>query len=92
MKAVVYSKDACPFCVKAINLLNEKNVDIEIIKIGVDISKEDMVARIQEQAGVEVQTVPQIILDEVYIGGFTDLDAYFDKEDALSIDLSDMTL
>ncbi|EQM48033.1 hypothetical protein D051_0621 [Vibrio parahaemolyticus VPCR-2010] len=51
-----------------------------------------MVKRIQEMTGVEVQTVPQIFLDEVYIGGFTDLDAHFEKEDALSIDLSDMTL
>lgn len=74
-KAVVYSKDHCPWCVKAKQLLTEKGVQFEELTYGTPraASKE----MISEAVGREVNTLPQIILDGVYIGGYTDLARHY---------------
>lgn len=79
MKAILYSKDNCPFCVKAIDLLTEKKFNITVIKLFKDISKEDMQAEVEKLTGTVVNTVPQIFLGEdlQYVGGYTDLQSYF---------------
>lgn len=81
MKARLYSKDNCPFCTNAKKLLDIKNIPYEEIKIGRDITREEFFAVLPH-----AKTVPQIYLtvsgSEFLVGGFTDLVAYFDSEDA----------
>jgi glutaredoxin len=75
MKAIVWSKDHCPFCDQAKNLLKVKNIEFEEKKIGHGYTKEDLL-----EAVPTARTVPQIFLDESLIGGFTELKAYFAKD------------
>ena len=68
MKAVVWSKDHCPFCNQAKSLLKMKGIEFEEKKIGHGYTKEDLL-----EAVPTARTVPQIFLDEALIGGFTEL-------------------
>lgn len=67
-KAIVWSKDNCPFCDQAKQLLKMKNIDFEERKIGSGWTKEQLI-----EAVPTARTVPQIFLGEEYVGGFTEL-------------------
>ena len=68
MKAVVWSKDACPFCDQAKSLLKLKGIEFEEKKIGHGFTREDLL-----EAVPTARTVPQIFLNNELIGGFTEL-------------------
>jgi len=68
MKAVVWSKDHCPFCDQAKNLLKMKGIEFEEKKIGHGYTKEQLL-----EAVPTARTVPQIFLDDKLIGGFAEL-------------------
>ena len=71
VKVVVYSKDYCPYCVKAKNLLTKKGVAFEEIDITNDLKKqEEMLAKAEGR-----RTVPQIFINDKSIGGYDDLHA-----------------
>ena len=72
MKAIVWSKPMCPFCVSAKSLLSKKGYEIEEKIIGSGFSKEQLI-----EAVPNVKTVPQIFLDGEYIGGYDNLVAHF---------------
>lgn len=74
MKAVVWSKRECAFCEQAKALLALKGVEIEERKIGDGWMKEELL-----EAVPTARAVPQIFIDEQYIGGFTELKKYFEK-------------
>lgn len=68
MKAVVWSKDACPFCDQAKNLLKLKGIEYEERNISRDWTREQLL-----EAVPDARTVPQIFLGDQLIGGFTEL-------------------
>ena len=68
MKATVWSKDHCPFCDQAKNLLKMKGIEFEEKKIGHGYTKEQLL-----EAVPTARTVPQIFIDDQFIGGFTEL-------------------
>lgn len=68
MKAVIWSKYHCPFCDQAKALMKMKGIEFEERKIGDGYTKEDLLDAIPT-----ARTVPQIILNEEYIGGYTEL-------------------
>ena len=68
MKAVVWSKDMCPYCEQAKMLLKTKGIEFEEKKIGYGFTKEDLL-----EAVPTARTVPQIFLDGNLIGGFQEL-------------------
>ena len=68
MKATVWSKDACPFCVQAKALLESRGIEFEERNVSRDWTKEQLL-----EAVPTARTLPQIFLDEAYIGGFTEL-------------------
>lgn len=70
MKAIVWSKDNCPYCVQAKNLLTQKNIEFEERKIGDGWTKEQLL-----EAVPDARSVPQIFLDDEYVGGFDKLKA-----------------
>jgi glutaredoxin 3 len=72
-KAVVWSKDSCPFCVQAKALLKQKGIETEERNISQgDWTKEQLL-----EAVPTARTLPQIFLDDNYIGGFTELRKHF---------------
>ena len=68
MTAVVWSKDHCPYCVQAKNLLESKGIDYEERNINENYTKEQLL-----EAVPTARTLPQIFIDDNYIGGFTEL-------------------
>jgi glutaredoxin len=75
MKAVVWSKNACPFCDQAKALLKMKGIEFEERNVSKDWTKEQLL-----EAVPNARTVPQIFIDDKLIGGFTELKKHFEKE------------
>ena len=68
MKAIVWSKNQCPYCDQAKNLLKMKGIEFEERNINNGWDREDLLAAVPT-----ARTVPQIFLGEEYVGGFTEL-------------------
>lgn len=67
-KAIIWSKENCPYCVQAKALLTQKEFEIEERNINKDWTKEQLL-----EAVPNARTLPQIFLGDKYIGGFTEL-------------------
>lgn len=67
-KVLMYSKDPCPYCVRAKNLLNEKGIAFEEIDL---TDKDDEIQKIKNETGW--RTVPIIMINGKLIGGYDDL-------------------
>jgi len=65
----IYTKQTCPYCIRAKGLLAEKNVAFNEIKIDFD---NDLRSKMIERSK-GAYTVPQIFFDENHIGGCDDL-------------------
>ena len=84
MFVVIYGRPGCGFCVRALALAarleaagaiaGQRYVDLW----AEGISKADLAERI----GKPVHTVPQIVVDQQHLGGFTEFDRYV-REHAL---------
>ena len=72
-KVIIYSKTICPYCVKAKALIGRKsnNFDIEMIEIKID-NNQDLHNEMKQKSGGRM-TVPQIFINDVYVGGCDDL-------------------
>lgn len=72
---VIYTKPTCPFCVMAKQILTERGYKFEEIVIdNAKNTKQSMCADL----GVEVNTVPQIVLNGTFIpGGCSGLKQHF---------------
>jgi glutaredoxin 3 len=71
-KAIIWSKENCPFCVQAKALLDSKGIEYEERNIMHGWTKEQLL-----EAVPTARTLPQIFLDDKYIGGFTELRKHF---------------
>ena len=73
MVAIIYSKPLCPYCEMAKKLLEKEKVTYKELTIGIDISKE----KAFEELDTTFTTVPQIVIDGIHIGGYTELVEFF---------------
>jgi glutaredoxin 3 len=69
-KITVYTKEQCPYCVRAKRLLDKKGFTYEEIDVEGD---EKLRGWLVEKTGQ--MTVPQIFAGERSLGGYSDLDA-----------------
>ena len=65
---IVWTKPGCPFCDMAKNLLKQKGMEYEERNIGEGWTREQLL-----EAVPTARSVPQIFLDEEYVGGFNEL-------------------
>ena len=68
MKAKIYSTKICPYCVRAKNFFEKRDIAYEDIMVDMD----------QEQLRIMMekskrQSVPQIFIGDYHVGGFDDL-------------------
>lgn len=68
MKAIVWSKNQCPYCVQAKALLESRGIEYEERNINEGWDREDLLAAVPG-----ARSVPQIFLDDELVGGFTEL-------------------
>jgi glutaredoxin 3 len=71
MKAKIYIKPTCPFCVKAVALLKQREIKTEAFDIS---SNPKLRAEISDSVG-GYNTVPMIFLDGEFVGGCSELQA-----------------
>ena len=76
-KITLYTKDNCPFCVRAKALLLRKGAAFEEIPVE---GRDDLRTWLMETTGQ--RTVPQVFVGERSLGGFTDVVA-LDQEGRL---------
>lgn len=70
-KIDIYTKFACPFCVRAKHLLEKKGAEFSEYDITMGGEKRDeMMAR-----APQARTVPQIFIGDTHVGGSDDLAA-----------------
>ena len=67
-KVIIYSTRICPYCIRAKNFFNKKNIDYTEIMIDQEPS---LIAEMVEESGR--QSVPQIFIGDYHVGGFDDL-------------------
>ena len=65
---IVYSKEICPYCVRAKALLKRKGADFKEIMVTDENIKNEMI----KKSGGRM-TVPQIFIGDVHVGGCDDL-------------------
>ena len=70
----IWSKPQCIFCDKAVQLCQMKELEFKKHMIDVDYSREDLMEKFPN-----ARTFPQITMDDVYIGGYTELEAHLNK-------------
>ena len=67
-KVVMYSTRFCPYCMRARRLLSSKGVEFEDIDVGADAALWKTMASLSGR-----DTVPQIFINDQFIGGFDQL-------------------
>ena len=62
MKAIVWSKDQCPYCVQAKSLLESRGIEYEERNVSRDWTREQLL-----EAVPTARTLPQIFLEQEYV-------------------------
>ena len=73
MKVEIYTKNNCIWCDRAKLLLDSKDIKFKEIDLSDDQKRE----KFYNSIGENVKTVPQIYIDDLRIGGYQDLVAWF---------------
>lgn len=66
----LYTKDYCPYCTKAKNLLSSIGASFEEIDI---TETPEVIMELAKKS--KMRTVPQIFLDDISLGGYSDIEA-----------------
>ena len=69
MEIIIYAKDNCSNCLKVKNKLSKYSP--KILLLGKDITREEFFEKFPN-----IKTVPQIIIDNKHIGGYTDIEKW----------------
>ena len=75
MKVEIYTKNNCIWCDRAKLLLDSKDIEFKEIDLSDDQKRE----KFYNSIGENVKTVPQIYIDDLRIGGYQDLVAWFNR-------------
>jgi len=68
-KIEIYTTDYCPYCKKAKGLLSQLGLDFK--EIDISSNEDDAIEKLVAQTGLS--TVPQIFINDKFIGGCDDL-------------------
>ena len=79
MKAIVWSNVGCHFCEMAKTLLTQKGIEYEERNKAKDWKIQDLL-----EAVPSARTVPQIFLDDKYVGSYDDLVEYLKNDQTKS--------
>ena len=71
--AMIVGKTNCPNCTNAKLFLKSNNIAFEYVSLDDDSTRQDFYAKIEKELGGKIRSVPQIWVDEKYIGGYQDL-------------------
>jgi ribonucleotide reductase alpha subunit len=69
-RAKIYTKTTCGYCTKSKNLLKLNNILYDEINLDNDEERLAFYQELSNKIGTNVNTVPQIYLDDEYVGGY----------------------
>lgn len=78
----MYTKDDCPWCVKAKRLLMDCGVQFQELKLGKDYQREELKSLLPENLPL---TVPQVFVYDRRIGGYEDLQEYLENHNLMGL-------
>ena len=74
-RVTMYTTTVCPFCMQAKRLLREHGIPYDEINVETDDGlRDEMISRAAGR-----RTVPQIFIDNDYVGGYVELRALADR-------------
>ena len=76
MEAKMYSTSRCVWCDRVAKMLEQYEINVEKVDISGD---KGLLKEMQAAAGQKVNTVPQVIIDGKYVGGFTEVERYLNR-------------
>ena len=82
MDAVVYGTEDCGWCESVVRSLKKHTTSITRVNVREDDNLEEM----KKFAGPDAKSVPQVVVDGKYIGGYTETERYLNI-----INLSNLT-
>ena len=74
MNVKVYGKENCSYCTKAKNLLELYNIEYNYFNVGVDLTVDELI-----ESFPTAKTVPIIVVNNKWIGGFGELETYLEE-------------
>jgi len=76
----IYTKENCPYCVKAKELLKDLNPLFISCDDYLKEHRDSFLAFIELQAGTSHKTFPMIFYSQSFIGGFTETQNFYNKQ------------
>ena len=76
MTAIVYSGANCVWCDRVVKLLRDNGEEITEIKL----DSKEKIKEMNKTCGKKLNTVPQVVIDGVHIGGFTETERYINQQ------------
>ena len=76
MEAKMYSTPRCSWCDRVAKMLEEYEVIVEKIDVSGD---KTLLKEMQKAAGKKVTTVPQVIIDGKFVGGYTEVERFINR-------------
>jgi len=78
----IYTKDSCPWCVKAKDMLTGLGIEYEELHLNQEYTREELMELVGPD---EALTVPQIIMNGKRIGGFEALLEYVESHGIMGL-------
>ena len=72
----MYSTPRCGWCQRVARILEDKKITVETIDVS---GSKELIKEMQKAAGEKVTTVPQVIIDGKYVGGYTEVERYLNR-------------
>jgi glutaredoxin 3 len=76
MEAKVYGTPRCSWCDRVAKILEDREVTVEKIDVS---GRKDLIKEMQKAAEEKVTTVPQVIIDGKYVGGYTEVERFLNR-------------
>ena len=79
MKATVYTGPSCSWCDRVKVLLKDNDYEIEEIQVNGAILED-----LQTKFNKVIRTVPQVIIDDIFIGGYHEVETHMKGPTAIN--------
>ena len=76
MEAKMYSTSQCGWCNRVAKMLEDYDINVEKIDVSGD---KILIKEMQKAAGKKVTTVPQVIIDGNFVGGYTEVERFINR-------------
>ena len=76
MEAKMYSTSRCSWCDRVAKMLEENEVIVEKIDVSGD---KTLMKEMQKAAGKKVTSVPQVVIDGKFVGGYTEVERFINR-------------